>query len=155
MTPATSMHFDISATALRPPAAISSSSAASASARWHWGRCWHVGAGHAAAREATDPLAARPPHFAPRAKNVIFLFMAGGPSQLELFDRKPKLQELDGQVIPESFVANKRFAFIKRRRQAAGHEAQVRAARRERADDLASAAAPGRRSPTTSASLRA
>jgi hypothetical protein len=52
-------------------------------------------------------------HHAPRAKNVIFLFMAGGPSQLELFDPKPKLQELDGQVIPESFVANKRFAFIK------------------------------------------
>jgi hypothetical protein len=60
-----------------------------------------------------DPLAARSPHFAPRAKSVIFLFMAGGPSQLELFDPKPKLQELDGQVIPESFVANKRFAFIK------------------------------------------
>ena len=35
---------------------------------------------------AADPLAARPPHFAPRAKSVIFLFMAGGPSQLELFD---------------------------------------------------------------------
>src|SRR5688572_17301304 len=52
-------------------------------------------------------------HYAPRAKNVIFLFMAGGPSQLELFEPKAKLQELDGQVIPESFVANKRFAFIK------------------------------------------
>jgi uncharacterized protein DUF1501 len=61
----------------------------------------------------TDPFAARPPHFAPRAKSVIFLFMAGGPSQLELFDPKPKLQALDGQVIPASFVANKRFAFIK------------------------------------------
>jgi hypothetical protein len=67
----------------------------------------------AAAAEAGDPLAPRLPHFTPRAKNVIFLFMAGGPSQLELFDPKPKLQELDGQVIPESFVANKRFAFIK------------------------------------------
>jgi Protein of unknown function (DUF1501) len=63
--------------------------------------------------ESVDPLAARPPHHTPRAKSVIFLFMAGGPSQLELFDPKPKLQELDGQVIPESFVANKRFAFIK------------------------------------------
>src|SRR5690348_10490002 len=41
--------------------------------------------------------AARQPHFAPRAKSVIFLFMAGGPSQFELFDPKPKLQELDGQ----------------------------------------------------------
>jgi hypothetical protein len=62
----------------------------------------------------SDPLAVRPPHFAPKAKSVIFLFMAGGPSQLELFDLKPKLQELDGQVIPESFVASKRFAFIKK-----------------------------------------
>lgn len=63
---------------------------------------------------ATDPLAPQPPHFAPRAKNVIFLFMAGGPSQLELFDEKPKLRELHGQVIPESYVAKKRFAFIKK-----------------------------------------
>jgi hypothetical protein len=39
--------------------------------------------------------------------------MAGGPSQLELFDHKPKLNELDGQVIPPSFVKNQRFAFIK------------------------------------------
>jgi hypothetical protein len=60
-----------------------------------------------------NPLASVAPHFAPRAKNVIFLFMAGGPSQLELFDDKPKLRELDGQVIPASYVKNKRFAFIK------------------------------------------
>lgn len=66
------------------------------------------------ANSATEPLAPKPPHFAPRAKNVIFLFMAGGPSQLELFDPKPKLNELDGQVIPESYVANQRFAFIKK-----------------------------------------
>jgi hypothetical protein len=72
-----------------------------------------LNAGKAHGAENTDPLAARPPHYTPRAKNVIFLFMAGGPSQLELFEPKPKLQELDGQVIPESFVANKRFAFIK------------------------------------------
>jgi hypothetical protein len=62
----------------------------------------------------TDPLAVLPTHHTPRAKNVIFLFMAGGPSQLDLFDPKPRLSELNGQVIPESFVANKRFAFIKR-----------------------------------------
>src|SRR5262245_55338653 len=43
-----------------------------------------------------DPMAPRKPHFPARAKNVIFLFMAGGPSQLELFDPKPQLQELDG-----------------------------------------------------------
>jgi hypothetical protein len=60
-----------------------------------------------------DPLAVRAPHYAPKAKRVIHLFMAGGPSQLELFDQKPKLRELDGQSIPESFVENKRFAFIK------------------------------------------
>jgi hypothetical protein len=61
----------------------------------------------------TNPLAPIAPHFAAKAKSVIFLFMAGGPSQLELFDRKPKLNELDGQVIPASYVKNKRFAFIK------------------------------------------
>jgi hypothetical protein len=70
-------------------------------------------AAESAAAAGNDPLAPRPPHFTPRAKNVIFLFMAGGPSQLELFTPKPKLQELGGKVIPQSFVANKRFAFIK------------------------------------------
>jgi Protein of unknown function (DUF1501) len=60
-----------------------------------------------------NPLAPRAPHFPPKAKRVIFLFMAGGPSQLELFDYKPKLQELNGQVIPPSYTKNKRFAFIK------------------------------------------
>ena len=63
--------------------------------------------------DRADPLTARPSHYPAKAKSVIFLFMAGGPSQLELFDPKPKLQELNGQVIPESFVASKRFAFIK------------------------------------------
>jgi hypothetical protein len=48
----------------------------------------------------------------PRAKNVIYLFMAGGPSQLELFDHKPKLQQLHGQPIPQSFLEGKRFAFM-------------------------------------------
>jgi len=63
-----------------------------------------------------NPLAAKTPHIAPQAKHVIYLFMAGGPSQLELFDNKPKLRELSGQTIPDSFVPNdekKRFAFIK------------------------------------------
>jgi hypothetical protein len=62
---------------------------------------------------ASDPLAPQPTHFPPKAKNIIFMFMAGGPSQLELFDPKPKLQELSGQQIPESFVKSKRFAFLK------------------------------------------
>ena len=52
-------------------------------------------------------------HHEAKAKSVIFLFMAGGPSQLDLFDEKPKLRELNGQVIPESYVKGKRFAFIK------------------------------------------
>jgi hypothetical protein len=61
-----------------------------------------------------NPLAPQQGHFPARAEHVIFLFMAGGPSALELFDYKPKLQELDGQVIPESYVAGKRFAFLKK-----------------------------------------
>jgi hypothetical protein len=64
--------------------------------------------------DAPRPMQPKDSHFTPRAKQVIFLFMAGGPSQLELFDYKPKLQEFDGKVIPESYVKNKRFAFIKR-----------------------------------------
>ncbi len=48
----------------------------------------------------------------PRAKNVIFLFMAGGPSQFELFEPKDTLQRLDGQTPPASLTSGKRFAFI-------------------------------------------
>jgi hypothetical protein len=59
-----------------------------------------------------SPLAPRAPHFPARAKNVIFLFMAGGPSQLELFDHKPRLQALHGKPIPEEFLRGKRFAFM-------------------------------------------
>src|ERR1700722_15852006 len=47
-----------------------------------------------------NPLAPRPPHFAPKAKSVIFLFMYGGPSQVDTFDYKPKLYGLDGQTVP-------------------------------------------------------
>ncbi len=66
----------------------------------------------AAPDDTANPLAPRAPHFAPKARAVIQLFMAGGPSQLELFDHKPKLQELSGQVVPQSYVEGKRFAFI-------------------------------------------
>ena len=62
---------------------------------------------------ATNPSAARNPHFAPKAKNIIFLFMAGAPSQLDLFDFKPRLQEFDGRPVPEEFIKGERFAFIK------------------------------------------
>lgn len=60
-----------------------------------------------------NPLAPRQPMFEPRAKNVIFLFMAGGPSQLELFDDKPELRKLHGQKPPASALEGKRFAFLK------------------------------------------
>src|SRR5687768_11617207 len=59
-----------------------------------------------------NPLAPKKPHFPAKAKSVIFMFMAGGPSQLELFDYKPKLSELDGKPIPESYIKDKRFAFM-------------------------------------------
>ncbi|MBL9134270.1 MAG: DUF1501 domain-containing protein [Verrucomicrobiales bacterium] len=49
-----------------------------------------------------NPFAPRAPHFAPRAKSVIFLFMVGGPSQLDTFDYKPLLQKLDGKPVPAS-----------------------------------------------------
>ena len=55
----------------------------------------------------------RSPHFPPKAKYVIYLHMAGGPSQLELFDYKPLLQKLNGQDCPQSFLTGKKFAFIK------------------------------------------
>ncbi|HEV8486915.1 MAG TPA: DUF1501 domain-containing protein [Blastocatellia bacterium] len=63
--------------------------------------------------QAANPLARRAPHFAPKAKNIIYLFMAGAPSQLDLFDYKPKLEQHNGEEIPEEFVKGERFAFIK------------------------------------------
>src|SRR5215471_6503959 len=59
-----------------------------------------------------SPMDPKPPHFPAKVKNVIFLFMAGGPSQLEMFDYKPRLREFDGKPIPDSLVAGKRFAFM-------------------------------------------
>jgi hypothetical protein len=52
-------------------------------------------------------------HHAPKAKRVIHLFMAGAPSQLDLFDPKPALAKHDGQAVPDEFVKGERFAFIK------------------------------------------
>ena len=65
------------------------------------------------AQAASNPLSPKQPHFAPRAKSVIFLFMAGAPSQLDLFDHKPKLTELAGQPIPPSVIGDQRYAFIR------------------------------------------
>ena len=63
-------------------------------------------------RDPSRPLAPLPPEFTARAKRVIYLHMAGAPSQLELFEHKPELTKLDGQDCPASFLAGKRFAFI-------------------------------------------
>ena len=51
-------------------------------------------------------------HFAPKAKRIIYLFMAGAPSTIDLFDNKPMLRKYDGQPCPESFTKGERFAFI-------------------------------------------
>ena len=61
-----------------------------------------------------DPQSARTSHFPPRVKNVIFLFMAGGPSQLELFDNKPSLHKYAGQRVPRSVLGNQELPFIER-----------------------------------------
>lgn len=59
-----------------------------------------------------NPLAPKPSHFAKGAKHVIYLFMAGAPSQLDLFDYKPVLNKYDGKPIPADFVKDQRYAFI-------------------------------------------
>jgi hypothetical protein len=59
------------------------------------------------------PIAERPPHHTPRIKNVIWLFMAGGPSQLDLFDPKPALQRHHGEPVPDEYTRGQRFAFLK------------------------------------------
>lgn len=61
-----------------------------------------------------SPTAPKKPHFTPRATNIIYLFMAGGPSQLDMFAYKPKLVELNGQPPPDSLMKGKRFAFMER-----------------------------------------
>lgn len=63
---------------------------------------------------SANPLAPKPPHFKPKARACIFIFMEGAPSQMDLFDPKPKLNELDGQKLPESLVEKVRFAFIQK-----------------------------------------
>ena len=60
-----------------------------------------------------ERLFAAGPHHTPKAKNIIYLFMAGAPSQLDLFDYKPLLNRLDGQPCPEELIKGERFAFIK------------------------------------------
>lgn len=66
------------------------------------------------ASESISAFGARPSHFAPKAKACIFIFMEGAPSQMDLFDPKPKLNELDGQRLPDSLTREVRFAFIQK-----------------------------------------
>ncbi len=83
--------------------------------RREWLKSWGCGFGALAlqamlaeqAGAKTDPLAPKPPHHSPQAKRVIFLWMQGGPSQVDLFDYKPKLAELDGEVLPYSMPSNR------------------------------------------------
>jgi uncharacterized protein (DUF1501 family) len=92
-----------------------------ASRRWFLQQCG-VGLGSlamhaltgrpAAAGDASDPMAPRAPHHRAKAKNVIFLFMAGAPSHLELFDHKPMLAKLDGTLPPPELLKGYRAAFI-------------------------------------------
>ncbi len=70
--------------------------------------------GETAAPKAVNPLAPKPPHFTPKATNCIFIFLSGGTSQVDLFDPKPKLNELQGQHVPESLLDGARFAFIQK-----------------------------------------
>ena len=62
---------------------------------------------------AANLLASKPPHFPAKAKRVIHLFMAGAPSQLDLFDYKPELAKLEGKPLPPSGLGGQRYAFIR------------------------------------------
>jgi len=72
-----------------------------------------TGRAASAASAARNPLAPRPPHYAPKARAVIHLFMAGAPSHLDLFDYKPKLAEFAGRSIPPEIIGGQRYAFIR------------------------------------------
>lgn len=71
------------------------------------------GAGVEQAVARQDPLAPKRPHHQPRARNVIFLHMVGGPSHLDLFEYKPTLQKHDGELCPAHLIEGQRFAFLR------------------------------------------
>ncbi len=73
-----------------------------------------------------NPLATMAPPFAPKVKNVIFLHMAGAPSQLEMFDYKPELLKLHDQDCPQSLLEGKKFAFIRGTPKLLGPQANFR-----------------------------
>src|SRR5438477_8547573 len=90
--------------------------------RWFFQQCGvglgAIALGHLFARNgwaapiSNNPLAPRQPHFKPKAKRVIYLFQAGGPSHLELFDNKPGLAKWDGKLPPSELLKDYRAAFI-------------------------------------------
>jgi hypothetical protein len=106
---------------MNPSSRASVTLAQAVSRRWFLQECG-VGLGavalHQLLRESgaaaplVDALAPKAPHFAPKAKRVIFLFMAGAPSHLELFDYKPQLAKHDGQKPPKELIEGYRAAFI-------------------------------------------
>jgi hypothetical protein len=72
-----------------------------------------IGSTTAAPGTPANPMAPRPSHFPGKAKRVIHLFMAGAPSQLDLFDYKPELARLEGKPLPPSVIGGQRYAFIR------------------------------------------
>ena len=74
---------------------------------------------------SADPLAPKSPHFSPKVKRVIYLFMAGGPSQLELFDHKPELAKWGGKLPPRCAAARLPRGVHRPEREAAGAQVHV------------------------------
>ena len=78
--------------------------------------------GRTAASSPGDPMAPKPPHFPPTAKNVIFLFQEGAPSQMDLFDPKPLLKKYHGHSLPPEITKDLQLAFIKKNAQVLASE---------------------------------
>ncbi|GAB3645969.1 DUF1501 domain-containing protein [Echinicola sediminis] len=88
--------------------------------------CGSNGSGGNVIGDLDNPMKAIPSHFIPKAKRVIYLHMAGAPSQLELFDYKPELEKLNGLNCPPSLLEGKRFAFIQGTPQMLGPQFQFK-----------------------------
>ena len=114
--------------------------------RWFLQECG-VGLGAMALSQllgaSENPLAPKKPHFPPKAKNVIFLFMAGAPSHLELFDYKPQLAKFDGTLPPADLLKGLSRGVHQSEFETAGAEVQVRQIRAERRGAIRAAAASG------------
>ena len=94
-------------------------------------------------RDPSSPLSELPPQFPAKVRRVIYLHMAGAPSQLELFEHKPDLKRLDGEDCPASFLAGKRFAFISGVPKLLGSQYPFHQVGREWSLDIRSAAPSG------------